>query len=74
MTIPAPIRRLLGVGPRDKVSFVVDEAGVRLKRGSSVVEATAGIFQTDQPARSAKELREAAADAIAESAVERMGG
>jgi antitoxin PrlF len=73
VTIPAPIRKLLGVGPRDKVSFVVDQNGVRLKRGTSAVETTAGMFKTDQPAVSAEELREQAADAIAEGAVERMG-
>jgi hypothetical protein len=31
------------------------------------------MFKTDQPAVSAEELREQAADAIAEGAVERMG-
>ena len=74
VTIPAPIRKLLGVGPRDKISFIVDQDGVRLTRGTSVVEATAGMFRSAQPAMSAEELREHAADAIAQGAVERMGG
>jgi AbrB family looped-hinge helix DNA binding protein len=74
VTIPAPIRRLLEVGPRDKVSFVVDPDGVQLRRGGSVVEATAGIFANRGVVPTAEELRAATEQAIAGDALERMGG
>jgi antitoxin PrlF len=73
VTIPVAIRRLLGVGPKDKISFVVQDDTVQLRRGVSVAERTAGMLKGPQPALSPKEEREAAADAIAEGALERMG-
>jgi len=38
------------------------------------VERTAGVLRSSRPAETAEELREAAERAIAEGAVERMGG
>ncbi|GEM_PF-3692064 len=42
------------------------------KRKRTVVEMTAGIFKNNGPVLSAEELREAAAQAIADDVMERM--
>lgn len=74
VTIPIEVRRLLGVQPEDKVAFVVEEGNVQLKRTGSVVDRTAGALKSHEPPLSAKQLREAAEEAIAQDVVERMGG
>jgi len=68
VTIPAPIRRLLGVGPHDRVAFVVAEGQVRLAPATSVVARTAGVLGSDQPALSPEAEEAAAEAAIAEEA------
>jgi len=73
VTIPIAVRKLLGVAPHDRIAFVVDGGTVQLKRKSSAVARTAGVFKSAEPPLTAKELREAAADAIAEEAIQRMG-
>jgi hypothetical protein len=47
---------------------------IYMQRSDSVVARTAGAIKTTEPALDAQELREAAAEAIAEEAAERMGG
>lgn len=71
VTIPAEIRRLLGVGRGDKVAFIIEGDQVRLTSAIGVVERTAGALKTDQPALSAEELRQAAEQAIAREGAER---
>jgi len=73
VTVPAEIRRQLGLKRGDKVAFVLDEGEVRLTRTGSVVERTAGAFRTRRPALTAEELREAAERAMAKEADERLG-
>jgi AbrB family looped-hinge helix DNA binding protein len=73
VTVPAEIRRQLGLKRGDRVAFVLDEGEVRLTRTGSVVERTAGAFRTRRPALTAEELREAAERAMAEEADERSG-
>lgn len=74
ITVPAEIRRALGLREGDKVAWTIDDSQVRLWRTGSVVERTAGILKGDEPPLSAEELRKAAEEAIAEAAIERMGG
>jgi antitoxin PrlF len=74
VTIPAEVRRLLGVEPHDKVAFIVEEDQVRLARRGSVVEQTAGALKSDRAPVSAKKLREVGEEAIAQGAVERTAG
>lgn len=31
VTVPVEVRRQLGVGPHDKLSFIIDEAGVHMR-------------------------------------------
>lgn len=71
VTIPAEIRRLLGIGRGDKVIFIVEDDQVRLTGARSVVERTAGALRTGQPALTAEELRKVAEKAIAEETAER---
>ena len=73
VTVPAEIRRQLGLKRGDRGAFVLDEGEVRLTRTGSVVERTAGAFRTRRPALTAEELRDAAERAMAEEAEERAG-
>ncbi|HLQ31337.1 MAG TPA: AbrB/MazE/SpoVT family DNA-binding domain-containing protein [Chloroflexota bacterium] len=66
ITVPAEIRKTLGLHVGDKVALSLEDNEVRLKRADSVVARTAGIFRTAQPPLSAEQLREAAEIAIAE--------
>lgn len=74
VTIPAEIRRLLGVAPHDKVAFLVEDGQIRLAHAGSVVARTAGAIKIEGPPREAKVLREVAEGSIAQEAVERMVG
>lgn len=68
VTIPVDIRRLLGVGPHDKVAFVVEEGQVRLMPATSVTARTAGMLRSEVPMRSPQEERESFEEAMAEEA------
>jgi AbrB family looped-hinge helix DNA binding protein len=65
ITIPAEVRRRLGLKQGDRVSFVLEDGHAIMKPKGSVVAATAGIFRTAAPALSAEELRRAAEEAAA---------
>ncbi len=71
VTIPADIRRALGIKEGDKVAFVLEDDQVKLTRKGSVVEQTAGALKSDIPALSLREERDTAEQAIAEEALER---
>jgi AbrB family looped-hinge helix DNA binding protein len=71
VTIPADIRRALGIKEGDKVAFVVEDNQVKLTRKGSVVEQTAGALKSDLPALSPRAEREAAEQAIAAEAIAR---
>lgn len=73
-TVPAEIRRALDLKEGDRVEWIQEGHEVRLLPAGSVTARTAGMFRTARPALSAEELRVAAEEAIAEGAVERMGG
>ncbi len=60
VTVPVEIRREMGIKEGDRVTFVVDEAGIHFKRGESVVARTAGLFKGRGPRLSAEQLREIA--------------
>ena len=74
ITIPAEIRRALDIKQGDRVAVTLEDGHARLVRYGSVTERTAGMFKTDRPPLSAEEEREAAAQAWADDALERMGG
>lgn len=72
VTVPAQVRKKMGLKRGDKVAFVLDGGIVRFERARSVVEMTKGIFKSDTPPLSAEELRHAAEEAWADDVVERM--
>ena len=72
VTIPADIRRALGIKEGDKVAFVLENDQVKLTRKGSVVQQTAGVLKSTVPALSPQEEHEAAAEGIAEEAMRRM--
>ena len=71
VTIPVEVRRLLGIAPRTKVAFIVEDSQVRLAPASSIVERTAGSLKSRKTLKSARQLRQAAEQAIADEVVER---
>jgi AbrB family looped-hinge helix DNA binding protein len=72
VTIPKPIRERMGVGPHDKVVFVMEGDVVKIARRESVVQRTAGIMRSDVSFATAEEMRAAAEEAIAADALQRM--
>jgi len=72
VTVPAEIRRELGLKQGDVVAFVLGRNEARLRRGDSVVERTAGALRGyAHRVLSAEELREVAEIVIAEDVVRR---
>lgn len=72
VTVPVEIRRALGLKEGDRVTFTMDNGTVRFERPGSVVERTRGIFKSNLPPMTPKEMREFAAKAMADDAFERM--
>lgn len=72
ITVPVEIRRALGLREGDKVALTLCDGQVRLSRARSVVDETAGVLRSRQPALSAEELRTVAEQVIAEDVVARM--
>lgn len=68
VTIPAEIRRLLGLGPHDRVTFVIVDDQVRIVPATSIVARTAGMLGGREPMRSPREEKADAEAAIAEEA------
>lgn len=68
VTIPAELRRLLGLRPHEKVAFLVEDDQVRLAPARSVVAQTAGMLKGPEPRLSAQQEKVAAEEAIAEEA------
>ena len=74
ITIPAEFRKALRLREGDKVALSLEDDAVRLSPTEGVVAKTAGVFKTDEPAKSAEELRQLAEEAIARDVMERAGG
>jgi AbrB family looped-hinge helix DNA binding protein len=73
MTVPADVRRDLGLSEGDRIVVSSGDGVVTIRRAESVAERTAGILHkyAIYPPPTAEELREMAADAWVEDAVER---
>lgn len=48
VTIPANVRKQLGLRPGDRVGFIVEDGEVRLVRKESRIEAAFGICKVDR--------------------------
>jgi antitoxin PrlF len=71
VTVPAEIRRALGLKEGDRVAFVLEGSQVRLQRAGSVVELTAGMLRGEGMPLAPEDLREAAERAMAHEALSR---
>lgn len=71
VTIPAEIRKSMGLKQGDKVAFRVDQERVELVPAGSVVARTMGALKGKEKPLTARELRRAGEEAIAEEAFER---
>ena len=60
VTIPAQVRRLLGVKPRDKVSFTIEDTHVHLARASFTLESAYGSVKPSHRPEDFKKLSRAA--------------
>ncbi len=76
MTIPAHIRRLLGLSTSDKVAFVVSEGKVEIAPAEvqSVAARTAGALRQYRrtPTPTSKQEREAFEQAVADEVMESL--
>lgn len=71
VTVPAEVRRLLGLKPRDKVTFTIAEGEVRLKPVAYSLESAYGSVPSRRP-EDFDELSRAARDARAERTRRKM--
>ena len=72
VTVPADIRKALGLQRGDSISFFLDNGSVRVKKSDSVIERTAGALRNPSiPPMSERELKDAIAQAIAEDVMQR---
>lgn len=72
ITVPAEIRRALGLREGDQVALVLEHDQVRLRRAGGVVARTAGLLQGTEPPLTAEQLRERAEHAIAADRAARL--
>ena len=75
VTIPAEVRRLLGLKPRDKVAFTVDDGGmVRLTAARFTLESAFGSVQPSAHPEDFDALTRDAKDAKAERTLRELRG
>ena len=75
VTIPAEVRRLLGLKPRDKVAFTVEDGGtVRLTAALFTLESVFGSVQASAHPEDFEAIIRDAKDAKAERTVREMRG
>ena len=72
VTVPIEVRRLLGLKPRDRVSFILGDDGVRIERAASGLDAVAGSVKPRKRPEDFKELRTIATQEAAQRALEEM--
>jgi len=70
ITLPAAVRRILGVKPRDQVAFAIDGQEVRLVSVRYTLESAGGSVQ---PATSTKNLNKRLEEAKEEMAERQVG-
>lgn len=66
VTIPVGIRRILGLKPRDKVRFEVEDDVVKLRRAPSKILAGYGAIQPIERPEDFKKIREEFERAVAD--------
>jgi AbrB family looped-hinge helix DNA binding protein len=66
VTIPAEVRRALGLKPRDKVAFTIEDGEVRLAAASFTLETAFGSVRPSRKPEDFEEVAQAAKEAKAE--------
>ena len=73
VTIPAEVRRLLHLKPRDKVTFTIDDTGkVHLAAASFTLESAFGSVKPSQRPEDFQEISRMAKDGKAEQALREL--
>ena len=72
VTIPAEVRRILGVKPRDKVAFTIEEGHVHLAAASFTLESVYGSVKPSQRPEDFVKLIQAAKDSKAEKTARQL--
>ncbi len=72
VTIPAEVRRLLGLKPRDKVTFRIEDGEVKLKAVAFTLEQAFGSVKPSHQPEDFEALIRAAKDARAEELFKEM--
>ena len=72
VTVPAEVRRLLGLKPRDKVTFTIAEGEVRLKPVAYSLESAYGSVEPSRRPEDFDELSRVARDTRAERTLQKM--
>jgi antitoxin PrlF len=73
ITVPAELRRELGLKPGDPVEFVRENGSIQVRKQESIVRKLAGSVPSRGRALSPDEIHEEAEKAIVESYWRRMG-
>lgn len=73
VTVPVEVRRLLGVRPRDKISFRIEEGAVKLERVPGTLEAAFGAVRPRKRPEDFRRLLRAAKEERAEAAMRKLG-
>lgn len=71
ITVPAEIRRALGLKEGDSIAVVLDGDRASLERRPSIVERTAGVLKSGLPALTPVEEQEAFERGVAEDVINR---
>lgn len=69
MTVPAEVRRVLGVKPGDKVAFTIEDGGVRLAPVPFSLESAYGSVKPAEKPENFDEITKIAKEAKAERTV-----
>jgi AbrB family looped-hinge helix DNA binding protein len=72
VTLPAEVRRMLGVKPLDKVAFTIEDKEVRLVPVEYTVESAAGSVSPSARTSEVEERIEEAKEELAASLVEKL--
>ena len=72
VTIPAKIRQSLGLKPRDRVAFILEDGVARIMPVKSTLEAGFGAVEPKVRPEDFKELRRMAMEEVAQRALEEV--
>ena len=72
VTVPAEVRRLLGLKPRDKVAFEIDDGNVRLAPVTYTLESVFGSVRPPTKSAEFKAISQATRDDKAKREIRRL--